>query len=155
VRQLHSCIDDVTIQRRETLGEPESPGRRRRCLLPQVIARVQVPTAVQFCDQPSAATASAVWISDCTTLVTRVDTTDLAATTVGAGASVAAPLVLSGEAWVPIDGRFVHVRDDLSADRAVSVAGQPLVFGGVVAFGSVWANVGFGTIARVPVSDIW
>ncbi|GAB3056195.1 hypothetical protein GCM10027053_16750 [Intrasporangium mesophilum] len=121
----------------------------------EVTTRVQVPTAVQFCDQQPAVTATALWISDCSSLITRLDLVTREATMTDAGTSVGSPVVIAGEVWVPIDGRFVHLRDDLTADRAVSVAGQPLVFGGVVAFGSLWANVGFGTVASLPSPEGW
>jgi outer membrane protein assembly factor BamB len=120
-----------------------------------VTARVQVPTAVQFCDQPPAVTATALWISDCSSLITRLDLATREATTIDAGTSVGSPVTVAGEVWVPMNGRFVHLRDDLTADRAVSVSGQPLVFGGVVAFGSLWANVGFGTVASLPSPSGW
>jgi hypothetical protein len=121
----------------------------------QVVARVPVSHSVLFCQKRSVAIGDAVWISDCSSLVTRVDTTDLRATTVDVGSDPGTPINVDGEGWIAIDGRLVHVTNDLRADRAVAITGQSLAFEGVVAFGSAWVNVGYGTIARLPAPERW
>jgi hypothetical protein len=121
----------------------------------QIVARVQVPHSVLFCQKRSEPVGDAVWISDCSSLVTRVDTKGLRAATVDVGSEPGTPLGVDGECWIPIDGRLVHVTNDLRADRAVAITGQSLALEGVVAFGSAWVNVGFGTVARLPAPESW
>lgn len=117
---------------------------------------VKLPESMQFCPTVGmAAAGSMLWAPDCTTLLVRIDTRTGTAAVVDLGAKADTPLVLDSGVWVPVWNRFVHIDNAARPDRAVEVNGTKYVFQSVYADGALWANEGFGTLARLPAPNRW